>query len=119
MGNIFSIKSSKKLKEDKMVGAYIDSDINSYLVLYTIAKRINKSNLLRNLITNWYDQEKGKEPPDKLIRELISTAQEEWYRIKPSAIKSFSKFKTDLWAELRSRGLCAEYVSKIVDNLRQ
>lgn len=128
MSSIFSIKSKKRTNEDRMVGTYVNYKVSSYLNLYTLAKGINKSSLLKSLITSWYDKRVKEDTVDNLIRELIGKAQREWERIKlagdfswiESAKQSrFEAFKQEITNELKGRGVDNEHIDRIIENLEE
>lgn len=114
---IFTLKSKKKTDEDRMVGVYIDPQIHSYLSLFTLAKGINKSNLMRSLIASWYERECKDNPPRELVRVLLKKAQEKWDKDKNRL--GFSDFIWQLEKELLSKGVTREHIAIILENIEK
>src|SRR3990167_8702010 len=65
---IFKIRS-KDFVKGKLVGVEIPQQLHSYLALFTLAKGVTKSAVLRNLIQKWYENIPTSE--DELIEILM------------------------------------------------
>jgi hypothetical protein len=122
---VFSAKSKKENLDKKMVGAYIDSNTNSYISLYCVSQQENKSNFLKNLIMKWYNKSVEKNPPDYLIEQVAAIAQKEWNWRKlnkmpnqeSEMLKRFDSFKSEIYNDLKTKGVSKEHTDKIIQRI--
>ena len=76
--------------EGRLVGAFVPSQVSSYLSLYTLAHGITKSTIVRDLIEDWYRDKRGVRTDDELIDKIAHIAYMEWKGL-------VSKFPSSNW----------------------
>ncbi len=90
---ILKVKSKgTSTAEGRLAGAYVPSQVSSYLSLYALAYSITKSMIVRELIEDWYRDKRGEMTEDVLIDKIVDIAWAEWKGKK-------SKFPSSNWHE--------------------
>jgi hypothetical protein len=90
------------------------------LALFTLARGITKSDLLKVLIEDWMASQKLKDSDKEMLEELVIRIKNEWraHRTKhPRA--SFNEFKTSLETELTDKGLDEKYVKSVIHQIKE
>lgn len=116
MKKVFSIRK-RRTENSKFLGLHLAQSINSYLSLYTTAKEISKTDVVRGLLTSWVDATKKKERVSPLIEEIADKAIDKWRSSNPETRKTFSEFAIDLEAELTARGIEQAHILLIMARL--
>lgn len=113
---VFSKKSKKGSKDDKLIGAYIPKELYSYFVLQSIAADCSVSTILQTLL-----EKAQKETP---IENIIPTLRE---KIESSYLQAtanvtstqeklalIKKIKEEAAAELETRGILPTLIKEII-----
>lgn len=116
--NNMKILRKKKKEEKKLLGAYFPLAIFQYFNLLSVIKGRSKSKLIREIITEWYNEQLITEK--ELIDNLINIIQNQWIIRKKNLksendlIEDYKKFKYYLKIELQGRGIEAD---KIIESI--
>ena len=104
----------------KLVGVTIPPKTFSYINLQCAAQGITKATLLKNLIKDWSDAEKKKNPDEKLMQNIILRLQREINlerRRNPDVVFDLDSFRDRVESELLEKGIIPAYVETIVNEL--
>lgn len=109
---IFKAEDSKK--DQKLVGVYLKSRYHSYLSLYTLAKKTNKTAILKELIVGWVDQERKNTPDQALIDAISKRIRDQWnVYIEKKPHSNIDRFKIEVEKELMEKGIDENYITLI------
>ena len=112
---ILKTKQKKTSSEGRFMGAYLSPQIDSYLSLYSIAKGLTKSMILRGLMQQWYSKERKANSEYQLIQKIIGTAQHEFeIRKKQPGGCSLDSFKQELAIELTNKRIDNDHIATII-----
>ena len=78
-------KKSKREKH-KLIGASLPLWVDQYLVKYTIAMELTKSDIIRNLVENFIKEEKDKYTNTDLLDKIGFNFQKEWTSKKTTSV---------------------------------
>ena len=101
----------------KFMGAYFPTKTHNYLTLFTLAKGISKTKILKNLVDDWAIIQRKTDTEDDLIKKIIHRANAQWKvetKRRTRSKKSFNEFIQDLKEELANKGLDEEYIKSII-----
>jgi hypothetical protein len=113
---VLRVRNHKKI--NKLIGVSIPLWVHNYLSLYSVAKNTTKSNITRGWIDAWYSQVKDRNPPERLIQEIVDTACKQWSKIKKETPEiTVLEFKTELEKELMDKGLSSVQIGMITKTL--
>jgi hypothetical protein len=102
----------------KLIGAFVPLWIQQYLLVYTTAKGITKTSIIKKLIEDWVQQQKVVDPYESLLQEIIHKVQLQW-KLEKSINPSYDLFiyKRSLRQELTSKGFENVYIETIINEL--
>lgn len=110
-------KKSKR-KDFKLIGVSCPLWVNSYLILYTVAKGATKSDIVRPQIEEWVKEMQNKETEPKLINEISCRIRLKWGAEKCSNIEAnWNDFKTNVQEELKLKGISVNLINQIFKDL--
>ena len=117
MGRILKIKS--KRAPHKMVGASVKIYLAEYLTLYSLAKGISKSRLIKEYLDGWMKETRMKETDEMLIIEIANRIND-----KRSTEPRFHKiplddFKHQMENELKRNGLKLAYINTVMQKITE
>jgi hypothetical protein len=109
--SILKAKSQSKLSE--FVGVFLAPQTRQYLVLYSLAKGITKSEIIRGQIEQWI-----KEQPvtAELVLEIIYKLQEEWDS-KDKSNNDLAFYITNIKGELHHKGISNDIIQIIINGI--
>ena len=114
------LKTDSTRGDYKLVGVTLRSRVHSYLSLYTLAKGITKASIFKELIMDWVDGEREKNPDVTLVEEVIRRTQLQWKLAKvrhPESV-NLEVFKKELRQELSNKGILPHHIETIIRELR-
>jgi hypothetical protein len=106
--SILKAKSQSKLS--KFMGVFLPPWIQQYLLLYSMAKGISKSEIIRNQIQLWVEKQPDSE--DLLVQDIITKVQAQW-EIEKTKGNTLQSYRMKLLQELKSKGVPANYIDTI------
>jgi len=114
------IKRSKgtTVMEGKLVGVHVSSQVNSYLSLFVLAHRMTKSIVLRDLIDEWYRENRISCTEDSLIEKVTTDAVNSWSARKTQSNADFQEYLSELENELGKKGIASYYVELILKKVK-
>lgn len=102
----------------KHVGAALPSHFSEYLALYTVAKGVTKTGILKKLFENWIKIQQANQSEDELIAEVINRIKIQWKGESTSKFGAdYDAFKSKIKKELLSHGIPAETVQNIISKI--
>jgi (p)ppGpp synthase/HD superfamily hydrolase len=106
---------SSKREGYTFVGAHFPPQIFQYLTLYTLARRTQKTRIIRKLIEDWFIKQRLESSETKLIIDIISRSKQEWdvYR-KLYPDRTISQYKEKIRGELQEKGVNENYIKRII-----
>jgi hypothetical protein len=112
------LKAHSKKEPTKFIGAFLPQWIHGYFAMYTLAKGVSKSELIRNLIEEWIKQQRLIVTDKELLDDILHNVRQEWKleRIGTPTAK-LCDFKISIRAELKSRGLGIEQIETILKEI--
>jgi hypothetical protein len=120
---VISILKERKDSEMKLVGVWIPLQVHAYIMLHTLAKGTNRTNVLRELVNAWIeDRVKNHSETEKvLIQEVIQRIWTRWIIQRASGRRrmTFIKFMELLSQELKKTGIPENYIEKIKVGVNQ
>jgi len=101
----------------RVVGASLPLQTHNYITLYTLAKGMSKTKILKNLLDDWMSSQKESE--EELIAKIIHRANAQWRieKARKRSGKPYNLFIKDLEEELLYKGLSEVYVEAIIDGV--
>jgi len=112
----------KKESPDKyFVGVLFTPHIFKYLSLYVLAKRTDKSKIIRGQMEAWIrEQQQENNTERKLMDELVEIICSEWSARKSGpTVVTFGNFRKETEYELIDKGIDKEYIQIILNELDQ
>ena len=105
--------------EGRLAGAFVPSQVSSYLSLYALAHGITKSMIVRELIEDWYRDQRGDLPEDILIGKIVAIAWIEWKSITSKFPSSnFHEYQIDLSTQLTKKKILPYNIELILKKLQ-
>jgi hypothetical protein len=111
--SILKAKSQSKLS--KFMGVFLPPWIQQYLLLYSMAKGINRSEIVRSQLEHWV--EKQPESDEQLIQEIIVKVQSQW-EVEKAKGDTLQSYRIKLLQELKSKGVPANYIDTIALSIK-
>ena len=117
---ILKVKSKgTTTSEGRLVGAFVPSQVSSYLSLYALANCITKSMIVRDLIEDWYRDKRGEMSEDTLIEKIVLAATAEWRGRKSKFPSSdFHTYQIDLIKQLEQKKVTPYNIELILKKLQ-
>jgi hypothetical protein len=113
------LKIDNHSKGYRLLGVSVPQWLHNYLSLYSLAKKKTKSDIVKGWADAWYSQISSKEPPEKLVYELVEFANAEWELAqKKFPEKTIDEFKDELKKEMVKRGLNIPQMNVILKGIR-
>jgi hypothetical protein len=111
-----SVLSRKENRDDyRLVGVHVLPPVHNYITLYTLAKGIAKTTLLKQLLDYWIEEQSEEHTEAQLKEMLIVRINEQWHlRKKKHPRASFTEYKEKVGKELLSKGLNKKQVNSIL-----
>jgi hypothetical protein len=118
--SLLNPKSKYKKEDYKLVGVMLPLRVCNYLNLYTLAKEIPKTKVLRNLIEPWMTEQRAKESDSELIREIVQSINMDW-KVEKSCKSgmTFLEFKQSIEFTLTKKRLSDLYIKLILQEIQQ
>jgi hypothetical protein len=118
--------SKKNSAQSKMVGVFLPRSLDCYMNLYCIVNKVTKSDLMRELVHNWYNSKSSVNPKSNLVNMIISKANAQWqsekdvrnYNVAESHVH-FKSYKEDLKWSLEKKGLDYVEIGQILKSIKQ
>jgi hypothetical protein len=103
----------------RLVGAYMSLQVCDYLTLYTLAKEITKTDIIRTQIENWVTQERAKEDEMTLVKKIVELINKQW-KIEKAAKRgtTFQQFKENCAASLTRKEIDAKFIQVIINEIK-
>lgn len=118
--------SAPVTKESKMVGAYVPQPLADYMAMFCLHMEIGRSDIFRQLITNWYEKTKSTYSENQLILDIAKQIQRAWtlekemLKAKPSDIDDrFHQVKSEVIQILSQRGVSPIHIQKIIKKVER
>ena len=115
---ILGITNSNEKSDYKYVGALLPPRTNNFITLYSLAMKINKSNLFKSLIDDWMNYIRNHENHNEntLMKEIAKRAKNSWLKHSKAHPKaSYDIFRDSLTTELMNKGLSMNQVTTILN----
>jgi hypothetical protein len=106
---------SNKRDEYKLVGAHFSPQVYQYITLYSLAKRTNKTGIVRKLIQDWMARQRLENSETKLVSEIINRAKQDWevyQKLYPE--RTLSQYKEKLRSDLQIKRVNETYIKRII-----
>lgn len=105
----------------RLVGASLPEEIHNYLTLFTIARGITKTKILKDLLESWIDSQQEKDSDEALIKKIVHRANAQWRteRTRRRNPKTFDKFRHELYDELVYKGLTDYHINQILEGIKE
>lgn len=113
--NILSRKSYSGIST--MIGARLEPRQNNYLSLYALAKVTTKSEVYRNLVIDWIEEQRKVDTEDNLIEEIVERINLQWTFERNREGMTFGIFKRKLEKELEKKGLKSNHITIILSKI--
>ena len=105
--------------EGRLVGAFVPSQVSSYLSLYALAHSITKSMIVRDLIEDWYRDTRGEMSEDTLIDKIAHLAWIEWKGLESKFPSSdWHTYQIELSTQLTQKKLTPYNIELILEKLQ-
>jgi hypothetical protein len=113
------ILNNSKSSMTKYLGVRVPPDIFNYIIIFTVAKGISKTSLLKTQLNKWMKFQKKKESYENLLCELSKRITRKWLieKRKNPATNSLN-FKKSIQLELISKGLSNDYINIVLTNIK-
>ena len=112
------ILKAEKKEPLKFIGAFLSPHTQQYLLMYSLAKGVTKTTIIRKLIEDWMEKEQVDFPIDQLILLVAHRGKLQWKTEKSLTPNSeFFLFKKKFEQELRSKGVDEKYIQTILNEL--
>ncbi len=113
------LRSNTKRIDTKLVGVLLPMELHAYFSLYTVAKGITKTVIIKDELNNWaHATQLCGEIEEELIKEIIEKIREKWNAIKiKTPEKSIKDFKQELKTELRIKGISEQHINLIMKGI--
>jgi len=113
--------------ESKFVGVWLSRQINSFLSLYALSKKVTKSEVIRNEMESWAQENSKAYPTQDLIANLVLHCQQEWKdkkflhrHVSVDRIEvMFEIYKDELVIHLTNKGLSETWIKRVIEGLIQ
>jgi hypothetical protein len=113
-----TLKIKSKRTDVKMIGTYVSGKVSGYISLYALAYGVNKSNMFNELINNWIETQRLREPDHILISKLTKRIQDLWdAKLKKEPDIDIDSFKEEIKQELLKKGVLAGYIELILKDV--
>jgi hypothetical protein len=112
------ILTIKKDRNCKLMGASMPSSVHNYLSLYGAAKGSTKTDVLKPLITNWYNLQKEKETETMLVKEIITRIKNLRKIEKANGMMDLLAFKETVRTELQGKGIPDKFIVTILEEIK-
>lgn len=104
----------------KLLGISVPDRVHNYLTFYSMAKGVNKSEVVKKLVYDWVNQQKEKTPDNMLIQDIVRRINIRWKAEKTSQNPiTFFTFKDMAKEELLEKGMNETYVNLILADLEK
>ncbi|MFA5298359.1 MAG: hypothetical protein WC389_09165 [Lutibacter sp.] len=100
-------------REATFVGFFVKNNVASFLDLFSLAKATSKTDIVRNLLLEWYDKRDCTE--EELINDIVKRSIEAYCKT-PSTL-TFYGFCNMLRRELKNKRISEENINIIVSRL--
>lgn len=110
----------KNKENERMIGFYGTREMDTMITLVSIKERVNRSELLRDVLAAWLKRSKFTE--EKLIPIIVERAHADWvskYKLSDDETGSLKTFIKDFGRDMRSRQIREEIVEKIIDEFNE
>ena len=112
------LKAHSKKESNKFIGAFLPQWIFSYFAIYTLAKSVSKSEVVREIIECWIKSQRQIVSDEELVKEIIQKVKLEWKLERlTNTSSSLTDFKANLRAELKSRCLDILHIEMILKEI--
>jgi hypothetical protein len=104
-------------KKNKMVGVYMPQPISDYISLFALGSNDgnnDKSKVIREVITEWFNNTNSIHPVSKLL-DNIATKYCSIYNHEKDGIMEMTKFLDIVKSELAKKGINLDYTNKIIN----
>jgi len=110
------LSPDSKKKDCKFVGVQVPSRDYSYLNLYTMAKGVSKSKVVKEVLNKWANEERKKDNEVALLNEIANRINNRW---KSLALITFEQFLEVVEHELKEKGLSSAHISYIISYIHK
>jgi predicted DNA-binding protein len=116
-----SILKEKKNPDHKLVGTYFPLRVYTYLTMFTLAKGVTRTYVLKEIINKWIEDQLESNSEKALIQEIIKRSWQRWVIQKVSGRirMPFIKFMSILSRELKRNHLPENIVNQIIEGVNQ
>ena len=112
------LKAKNQREALRLLGVQLPERVHAYLALYATAHGMRKTDLFKDLLYNWIDDQKEIQNEAALVQKIIDRTYEEWKKIHAKhRLFKFSRFKGELEQELLKKGIKPEYVKSIMEQV--
>lgn len=116
MGKVLKVENRRA--NFKLVGASLPPQVHNYISLYTVAKGLNKTSIMKELFENWMKQQKIKGASETALMDLIEKrARIQWQITKTDKTTTFADFKRILINELGRKGVSEDHINTILQKI--
>jgi len=99
----------------KLVGARFSPQVYQYITLYSLAKRTNKTGIVRKLIQDWMVRQRLENSETKLVSEIISRTKQDWevyQKLYPE--RTLLQYKEKLRSDLQTKNVDENHIKRII-----
>jgi hypothetical protein len=107
-----------KRKQHKLIGAPMPLSFFSYIALFTIARGITKTDVIRTELLDWEQEMRTQNPETKLVTEILKRIRQRYVREKAiNRNTSPVEFIRKVTEDLEAKGLSENQIQKIINRL--
>lgn len=98
----------------KHVGGKVSPQVNDYLTLYSYVNGLDKSKIIRDVLTDWFHRQSNINPHPKLIRNLVRRLK----KIQRTNGTEMMDFLNQLESDLKRKSINSQYSELILKSLQ-
>jgi hypothetical protein len=102
-------------REATFVGFFVKNNVASFLDLFSLAKGTSKTEIIRNLLLDWYDEKKDSCTNEGLVNDIVERSINAYCKSKHGI--TFYGFCNMLRRELKNKRISDENIEIIIKKL--
>ena len=104
----------------RLAGALLPQKLYNYLLIYTLAKNVTKTQVIKDLLEEWMQSKREEEPDEVLLLQIAERYTRQWNVQKISHPESdFKEFKSDVQRQLLNKDMPDTYVQLILIKIKK
>lgn len=112
------LKKNSKRQGFKLLGALLPPWFHHYVSLYSIAKGVTKTEIIKSPLEKWITENYKIEPISKLVNLISNKVKCQWQEKKCHTENALVDFKLEIETELETKGVPKNYILQILKDIR-